>query len=391
MINRVERKGTGCEKYDPQNLINLCGNPNAEPFWVADMDLECPKAVQQALLDIVNHKAYGYQYFPQLPQAFINFAKKRHNLDLTPDDIVVSPGVLASVSAATQLYAGYDIIIPFPAYKPFVGIANNLGRKIHPWKLSYNKDSAHYTMDFDALLAIANQPGQKLLCFCSPHNPSGRVWNAQELDTLLTICKDYNIPILSDEIHADLAFKGQKHIPLVTLAAQYNVQVITFMAPSKTFNVAGNHLSITIFSDKETKQRFQDFLRNNHNDESDLFSGAAAVACYSDSYTWLMELLDMLEENANYIDTYFKTQLPQLRFVKPQASFIGFIDCSAIVDKLPQGMDLAHFFGQKASVAMNDGPWFGQGYSAFVRFNYATDLQHIKAALQRIKEAVNSL
>lgn len=391
MIERVERKGTNSEKYNPKHLLDLCGNANAEPFWVADMDFESPRSVQDALLKVASQRTYGYPGFAELPQAFCDFAKRRHNLDLKPEEAVMSPGILTSISIVTEMYPDYEVIIPKPAYRPFVAIAEGHGRRIHHWALSYDRKKAEFSLDIAQLERIASLPGNKMLSFCSPHNPSGRVWTREELLAVIAVCKAHNIPILCDEIHADLAFRSSMELPFLSLARECGVTAICFMAPSKTFNIAGEHMSVTMFTDQEMRQMFQTRLHQIHFEGPSLFSGTAALAAYQGGYDWLMELVDMLENNAKFVCSYMKSEIPQMHFVMPQASFITFVDCKDIRERLPQGMDVSHFFGTKADVAMNYGLWFGDGYEDFVRFNYGTDLAHIEQALERMAKAVRQL
>ncbi len=393
-IERIERKNTNSVKYSPKALEHLCGNPNAEPFWVADMDLASPPQAKEELIKLAQLGTYGYPAFGDLDEIFIQWAQKRHSLVLSPSNVAISPGILASLAAMTELLPNYEIIIPMPAYKPFVDIAKAHNRKLHNWTLSYDKAAGRFDLDFAALEEIAKRPGKKLLYFCSPHNPSGRVWPKEDLIKTAQICKEHNIIVFSDEIHCDLTFPSQKHIPFVEIGNQVGLESVTFMAPSKTFNIAGEHFSATIFSNAERRNQFKSYLEKMRLDGISLFSGTAARACYKYGYDWLMEVTAYLEENAKIINNYIEKEIPQLKFVLPQASFITFIDCSELRKLLAKArpeMDLVHFFGMEASVAVNAGPWFGEGYEDFVRFNFGTDREHLLKALERIKAAIQSL
>lgn len=394
MVERIERSNTNSVKYNPKAIENLCGNPNAEPFWVADMDLASPNAAKEALVATAQLGLYGYPAFDGLDQAFIDWVRMRHSCTLSKTDVVVSPGILASIAVMTELLPGKDVIIPRPAYKPFVDIARNHGRRIHDWPLSYDREEGRFDLDFAALEEIASRPGSKILYFCSPHNPSGRVWNRAELEKTAEICKKYDIVVFSDEIHCDLTFPSQHHTPFFEVAKEKDLECIVFMAPSKTFNIAGEHFSATVFTDLSTREAFSTYLEKMRMGEISLFSGTAALACYKHGYNWLMELTAYLEDNAKLIGDFLKTQLPQVRFIMPQASFVTFLDCSQVRTMLQNAgndIDLVHFFGKEASVAMNAGPWFGEGYEDFLRFNYGTDKNHILEALKRMKKAVEGI
>lgn len=394
MVERIERSNTNSVKYNPKAIENLCGNPNAEPFWVADMDLASPNAAKEALVATAQLGLYGYPAFDGLDQAFIDWVRMRHSCTLSKTDVVVSPGILASIAVMTELLPARDVIIPRPAYKPFVDIARNHGRRIHDWPLAYDREEGRFDLDFAALEEIASRPGSKILYFCSPHNPSGRVWNRAELEKTAEICKKYDIVVFSDEIHCDLTFPSQHHTPFFEVAREMDFECIVFMAPSKTFNIAGEHFSATVFTDPSFREAFSNYLEKMHIGEISLFSGTAAYECYRHGYNWLMELTAYLEDNAKLIDDFFKSNIPQIKFIMPQASFVTFLDCSQVrkmLQKANKDIDLVHFFGKEASVAMNAGPWFGEGYEDFLRFNYGTDKNHILEALKRMKKAVEGI
>ncbi len=393
-IERVERKGTNSAKYSPKALDHLCGNPNAEPFWVADMDLASPPKAREELIKLAQLGTYGYPSFEDLDEIFIQWVQNRHSFALSSSEVVISPGILASIAAMTELLPNYEIIIPMPAYKPFVDIANSHNRKIHKWTLSYNKEAGRFDLDFNAFERLAALPGKKILYFCSPHNPSGRVWSEEDLTKVAQICKENNIVVFSDEIHCDLTFPSQKHIPFFEIGNTLGVESVTFMAPSKTFNIAGEHFSATIFSNQELRQQFKTYLEKMRLDGIALFSGTAARACYKYGYEWLMDVTAYLEENAKAIKDYLEAEIPQIKFIMPQASFITFMDCAEVrklLEKAKPGMDLVHFLGTEAGVAVNAGPWFGEGYDDFVRFNFGTEKNYILNALKRIKDAIEKL
>ena len=394
MVERIERKDTNSVKYSPKAVEGLCGNPNAEPFWVADMDFAAPKEAREALMETAQLGLYGYPAFDDLDEVFVDWVRKRHSCTLSTDNVVVSPGILASIAAMTELFPQRDVIIPRPAYRPFVDIASRHGRTIHDWPLVYEREGGLYGLDFAALEEIASRPGRKILYFCSPHNPTGRVWTEDELEATARICDKHGIAVFCDEIHCDLTYRSQHHIPFFEIAKGRGLDCVVFMAPSKTFNIAGEHFSATVFTDTKLRDLFKEHLERMRMAEISLFSGTAARACYLNGYNWLMELTQCLEDNARRMRVFLSEELPQIRFATPQASFVTFLDCSEVLAMLRDrhiDMDLVTFFGKEASVAMNAGPWFGEGYDGFLRFNLGTDWLHIEGALKRMKAAVEKL
>jgi len=301
---------------------------------------------------------------------------------------------------------GEGVIVPMPAYQPFVRMVKGLDRTLVPWDLRYDHATSRFSLDLEALAQSMRQPSTTLLMFCSPHNPTGMVFTEEELTKIATLARDNHVMVLSDEIHADLVYRTETHIPFDVIARRIGCQAVTCMAPSKTFNIAGEHFSVAVFSDQQlavafsTRQRAL-FLGTG------LLSTVTALAGYREGHTWLMELIEYLESQVEFINTFIQKHIPRLRFIKPQASFIGFFDCTDILDDVkreaenhpelydpassPDGGLLSRFFGQRAGIAMNDGTWFGERYGQFVRFNFGTQRARVEDALLRIAKAVDDL
>lgn len=402
----VNRKGTLSVKWNRDAIASICGNPDAEPFWVADMDFTVAQAIKDAVVEAAETGVYGYPHFDGNKEAFCSWAKERHDWNVSPDHVVICQGVLSSIALLTeQLTAkGDGIIVPMPAYQPFIRIVQGLERNLVRWPLLYDKETHTFSADWDSFAKLCET--NKLVLFCNPHNPSGIEFGADDLTRLCTIAKEHGTVIICDEIHADLAFG--KHIPLPLIASQCGAKAITCMAPSKTFNIAGEHFSVVVTEDKEIREGLEKRKAQLFCGETSYFSTTAAITAYKNGFSWLMELLPYLQENISFIDTYFKEQVPELVFIKPHASFIGFIDCAGILPLVeadakahpelydpkesPAGGIMSRFFGQRASVAVNDGTWFGgEEYRQFVRFNYGVRKENIVHAMERIKLAVNFL
>ncbi len=402
----VQRKGTLSVKWNPKAIKGISANEHAEPFWVADMDFLAPPGVVQAAVETAKGGVYGYPFTENKEQLFCSWAEKRHNWKPNRKDVVICPGMLTSIALLTEMLTeeGDGVIVPMPAYQPFVRIVHNLGRKLIPWPLAYDKKNHTFSLDWDVYEELCNQA--KLLIFCSPHNPSGLVFSEAELKKVASTAKDHQVAIISDEIHADLSFKA--HHPLISLATEVGCTAVTCMAPSKTFNIAGEHFSVSVFNDDELRTAFIRRLDQLYLSGSSFFSTTLALTAYETGEPWLKELLAYLQENISFMDAFFKERLPSLTFIRPEASFIAFIDCSAIiglveqdalafpdlydVKKSPNGGLLSRFFGLRSEVALNDGTWFGgDDYRAFVRFNYGTRKERIACALERVEQAIKFL
>ena len=402
----VNRKGTLSVKWNPKTIKGIAATEKAEPFWVADMDFLAPPEVVETTIETAKSGVYGYPYVEGKEQLFCTWVEKRHNWKIKEKDVVICPGMLTSIALLTEILTneGDGVLVPFPAYQPFVRIVRNLGRNLITWPLLYEQKSHTFSLDWIAFEELCKQA--KLLIFCSPHNPSGLVFNEDELKKLAYIANKHRVAIISDEIHADLSFKA--HHPLLPIATQAGCTAVTCMAPSKTFNIAGEHFSVSIFSDDKLRLAFTRRLEQLFLGGNSFFSTTIALSAYDKGEPWLIELLQYLQETLVFMEGFFKERLPSLAFIRPQASFIAFIDCSGIValvekDALanpelydnktsPNGGLLSRFFGLRAEVAVNDGTWFGgEVYRNFVRFNYGTRRENIALALERVEAAIKVL
>ena len=225
----IDRRDTGSVKWDRGAIKGICGNADAEPFWVADMDWQAPPAVLKAAHELADHGIYGYPLAPEQRQIFCRWAEKRHNLELDPAAVVVSQGVLASLATLVEIVSaeGDGIIVPLPAYQPFIRIVNNYRRSLLSWPLAYDHQSWRFSLDWEALEALL--PSAKVLIFCSPHNPTGLTFSHDELVSLCSLCAKHQVTIISDEIHSDLAFRP--HHCLIEAAKGTGCDVIVLMAP----------------------------------------------------------------------------------------------------------------------------------------------------------------
>ncbi|HPK46215.1 MAG TPA: aminotransferase class I/II-fold pyridoxal phosphate-dependent enzyme [Sphaerochaeta sp.] len=402
----IDRRGTGSVKWDRGAITGICGNGDAEPFWVADMDWQAPPAVLQAAHDLADHGIYGYPLAPEQRQVFCRWAEERHNLHLDPAEVVVSQGVLASLATLVEILTseGDGIIVPLPAYQPFIRIVTNFKRNLLPWPLAYDHQNRRFSLDWEGLESLL--PSAKAMIFCSPHNPTGLTFSHDELVALCSLCAKHQVTVISDEIHSDLAFRP--HHSLIEAAAGTGCDVIVLMSPSKTFNIAGEHYSLTLFSNSEMRDLFIRRRDQLYGGSVSTTAIALATAAYREGGPHLAFLIDYLRQQARFVEQYLWERVPSLSFIAPQASFIALIDCRGIYRLVeqdaalhselynpalsPNGGLLSRFFGQRASVAMNDGTWFGgDAYRHFVRFNFASPRLCVSGALERMANAVDEL
>lgn len=382
----VKRKSTNCKKWD--SVQEVFGS-EVLPFWIADMDFTAPPAVVEALVQAAQHGVYGY---PRLKESFYssicNWVGQRHNWEINPEWLVLAPGVVTSISAAilTLTQPGDEIIIQTPVYPPFFHVITDNDRRVVENPLRRRSDG-YYEMDFDDLEAKLTSKVKAFL-LCSPHNPVGRVWRKDELERLYALCAERNIVVISDEIHCDLVYSGQKHVPLASLQSSSADKIITLMAPSKTFNIAGLHCSYLIVPDRKLRKQLQRFFQALDMGKSNVFGLAAAEAAYTEGRAWLDELIPYLEGNGDLLVQFIQEKLPKLQVVKPEATYLAWLDCSSLkehVDSIPE------FFVQQARLGLNPGGTFGTVGEGFMRLNFGCPRPMLQQGLKQLEQAVKGL
>lgn len=381
---KITRDATDSVKYDGR--AQYFGTAEVLPMWVADMDFAAPEAITRALAARAAHPIYGYTFYPEsMYDALINWLKVRHAWQVQRDWIVITPGVVPSLFAGVQAFAPADaaVIVQPPVYFPFFSAVTTNQRRLvqNPLRLS----NEGYQIDFAHLEQCAAE-GAKLLLFCSPHNPVGRVWSQAELEQLLCVARRYDMTILSDEIHADLVYPDARHIALASLA-QAGDKVITAVAPSKTFNIPGLGLSALIVPDAGQRAALQQVFASLHIGNTNPFSICAFAAAYRGGAEWLDALLLYLRDNRDFVVDFLRKQLPAIRVMPAQGTYLLWLDCHALG---MSDVQLCEFFVQQAKVGMNPGTVFGKGGSGFMRLNIAAPRHLVKAALQRIVSAFNA-
>jgi cysteine-S-conjugate beta-lyase len=377
------REGTNSTKYDGRQAY--FGRPDVNPLWVADMDFAVPESVTAALQKRIEHPVLGYSFYPEsLYQSLIYWTAKRHGWIIERDWIVFVPGVVpslfATVLALTQESDG--VIVQSPVYFPFFSAVTTNKRKllVNPLKLI----GKQYQMDIEHLEHCAQQ-GAKLLMLCSPHNPVGRVWTQTELEQVLTIARRYNLTILSDDIHCDLVYSGNKHFMLSSIA-QPNDNIITTIAPNKTFNIPGLGLSAMIIPNeaqrKAIKQVFDGLHVTNHNP----LSIVAFEAAYNGGEDWLNALMKYLEKTRDFVIDYCTEHISSINIIKPEATFLLWLDCRKMN---LSDTELRDFFVNQCKIGLNPGIVFGEGGSGFMRMNIGTPRANIESALSIIRDKLS--
>ena len=379
----VDRRNTQCVKWD--GATEVFGKEDLLPMWVADMDFCPPQAVVEAVKARAAHGIYGYEIKPaSLHEAVLNWLKTRHNWVVDPSWLSYSPGVVSGLATAILALTepGDRIVIQPPVYPPFFAVGDQNDRVIVENPLI--EENGRYTMNLTELEEIFRS-GVKFFVLCSPHNPVGRVWTRSELLALAELFVKYEVTVLSDEIWSDLVFPGHKHTPLASLSPEIADRVITFMAPSKTFNLAGLYLSDVIIPNQELRDRFTNQMERTAQVHLNVFAPVAAEAAYREGQEWLGELLAYLTENVAFLKSELAKITPKIRVVQSEGTFVVWLDCREL--DIP-AEELNKFFVEKAGIALNDGAMFGSAGVGFQRMNIGCPRSVIKDAVERIAKAL---
>lgn len=380
----VDRRGTGALKLDV--LKERYGRADLTPLWVADMDFETPSFITDALKQRLEHSLFGYTVEPDdYRPAIIDWIRDHHGWEVRPEWLSYIPGIVKGIGMVVNVFVKPDekVIIQPPVYHPFRLTPQGNGREVVYNPLIENPDGT-YSMDFDNLEKVAD-PSCRLLILSNPHNPGGIVWDRETLEKLARFCSSRGIIVISDEIHCDMALYGHKHIPFASVSQEAASYSITFSAPTKTFNIAGIVSSWCVVPDEKLRTRFFGWLKANELDEPNMFAPIATVAALRNGEEWRREMLRYIEGNIDFVINWCAERIPQIKPLRPQASYLVWLDC--------RGLGLAHddlidLFVNKARLALNDGAMFGPGGDGFMRLNVASPRKLLEQALLQLEDAV---
>ena len=377
----IDRTHTNCIKYDARKAF--FGNADVIPLWVADMDFKTPDFIVDAIKKRAEHELFGYTFRSEsYTQSIVDWLKRRHQWEIKPEWISFSPGVVAGLTLAIEAFSkpGDGVIIQPPVYFPFFDSVKGTGRELieNPLQIV----NGRYRFDLDDLRRKIT-PKTRLLLLSNPHNPGGMAWNKEELTSLAQICLENKVLIISDEIHSDLIFEGFHHTPLAGISEEIAQNCVVCMAPSKTFNTAGLTTSFLVIPNKRHFAAYERVMKLPHLHMGNIFGSVALEAAYRYGDEWLMQLIKYLHGNYSFLESFFKNNLPEVKVMKPEATYLIWIDFSAfgLSDEL---------INQKlldAGVGLNRGVQFGKQGSGFMRMNIGCPRSVLTDALMRIQKA----
>lgn len=375
----VDRTNTSCIKWDARQ--NVFGNPDVLPLWVADMDFRSPHFVIDAIAKRLTHPVLGYTLRPDSYfEAIIGWVKRRNGWSIERDWIAHCPGVVPGLNVAVLAYTnpGDRIVIQTPVYPPFFDAINHNGRTLveNPLKVA----NGRFVIDFEDL--DQKLSGAKAIILSNPHNPVGRVFEEDELRRIGKLCLKHSVTIISDEIHSDIIMPSHRHLHIANLDERFAAACVTFMAPSKTFNLAGLSTAYAVIPNAELRAKYLHVLEQQlHIGMGNIAGIVGLEAAYNNGDEWLDQLTAYIQGNIDRLDELVKAKLPKVTLYKPEGTYLAWMDFSAYgLDDEELDRKLIH----EAKVGLNSGSAFGANGSGFLRINLACPRAYVEEAVERM-------
>ena len=384
----IDRKNNHSVKY--KELTKKFGVDDVIPLWIADMDFKTAQPVIDALEKKVQHGIFGYVYRPdEYFESFINWQKKRFEWEPKKELLSFSIGIVPSLGALVQLFSekGDKILIQTPVYSEFYDINEDNERIVIENR--FIEKNGEYSLDLEDLENKLKE-NPKLFIFCNPHNPLGHVWTREELKAIGNLCRKYNVPVISDEIHADLTLWDNNHIPMASISEEIRQNTITCTSTGKAFNLAGLQSATIVFNNLEVKTKFDKFWKDLEVHRNNPFNLVATIAAYSDEgEEYLNQLKEYLQNNILFLNDFFKEYIPEITPNIPQATYLVWLDCRKLCEKFGFNQkQLEEFMLTKAKLGLNEGRVYQKGLEGFMRLNAACPRAVLEKALKQLKDAI---
>lgn len=374
----VSRCGTNSYKWD-----SMQADKDVLPLWVADMDFRTAPAITEALAKRVQHGIFGYVRVPdEYYTAVTRWFERRHDWHIDKEWMIYTSGVVPAISAVIKALTepGDGVVVQTPVYNCFFSSIRNNGCRIVSNPLIY--EGGTYHIDFDDLECKTAESGVKLLLLCNPHNPAGRVWTREELSRIGEICQRNNVMVISDEIHCELVFPGHTYTPFASVCNEHLWNSVICVSPSKSFNIAGLQIANIIARDEEVRRRIDHAININEVCDVNPFGIEATIAAYNDGEDWLMQLLDYLKANYDFLRDFFHTHLPEIPVTKLEGTYLVWTDCRMF----NQPSDaLQSRLLEETGLWLNSGTMYGAEGEGFLRWNIACPRIVLQDALERFK------
>ncbi|WP_448787284.1 MalY/PatB family protein [Bacteroides graminisolvens] len=379
----IDRRNTDALKLEA--LQPRWGRTDLIPLWVADMDFRTPPFIIKALRDRLENEILGYTVKPDSwYDSIINWVDQRYGWKVSREMVNFTPGIVPGLAMLIQSLTrpGDKVMVQPPVYHPFFLITQHNNREVvyNPLVL----ENGQFRMDMERFKEDVK--GCKLFILCNPHNPGGRVWTKEELIEVARICDENGTIVVSDEIHADLTLPPNKHCSFATVSEEARRNSIVFMSPSKAFNMPGMASSYCIIENESIRRTFTAYINGSEYAEGNVFSFIGVAAAYSNGTEWLDQVIAYIQGNIDFTDRFLKERIPAIKAIRPQASYLVFLDCRELGLSQPE---LVSLFVEGAHLALNDGAIFGKEGTGFMRLNVATPRSVLQKALEQLEKACN--
>lgn len=378
----VDRRGSFSYKWDVAD--------HELPMWVADMDFQTAPEIKEALMERVKHGVFGYGIVPEeWREAYITWWKTRHNFKIEPEWLEFCTGVVPAISSAVRKLTtpGENVLIQTPVYNIFFNSIRNNGRNVLESPLVFNGKTRKYEIDFAQLERDLANPQTSMMILCNPHNPIGMIWDKDTLEKIGVLCKKYHVILLADEIHCDLTAPGLEYVPFASVSETCREISITLMAPTKTFNIAGLQTAAIMVPNEVLRHKMWRAINTDEVAEPNAFAIQAAVAAFTKGEPWLEELRIYIQENKEVVREYLAENIPQVKVVSMDATYLLWLDCYRITHNSEQ---LAQLIREKTGLYVSDGAEYGgDGYN-FLRLNVACPRKTLLEGLERLKQGIEA-
>lgn len=359
---------------------------NELPMWVADMDFKTAPAVMEALNKCVNRGIFGYSVVTdEWKESIQKWWERQHNLQVEKEWILFSTGVIPTITCAVKRLTnvGDYVLVQTPVYDIFFHSIENHGRHVFENKLIY--DGEQYRIDFDDLEAKLSHPLTTMMILCNPHNPIGKIWSKEDLKKIGELCDKYHVVVISDEIHCDLLAPGEEYTPFLSVSKQCAANGIMCISASKAFNIAGLQSSAVMVENEFLREKLNRGLNSDEIAEPNIFSLEAMIAAFSKGEEWLKELNDYLAENRNLVTEFCSTELPKVKPVASDATYLLWLDCRKV---LGSTTELCQFIRKETGLYLSEGTKYRGNGNDFIRMNIACPRSQVEDALQRLKKGI---
>ena len=372
----VNRRDTHSMKWDVKE--------HELPMWVADMDFQTAPEIQAAIQERAAHGVFGYSVVPEeWYQAYMGWWERRHGFSMEKEWLVFCTGVVPAISSMVRKLttSGENVLVQTPVYNIFFNSIVNNGRNIMESPLRYDENA--YQMDFEDLERKLSNPQTTLMILCNSHNPVGKIWSREELGQVGELCRKYHVTVISDEIHCDLTSPGKEYIPFASVSENCRNYSITCIAPTKAFNLAGLQTAAVVVPNPNLRHKVWRGLNTDEVAEPNSFAVEAAVAAFTKGEAWLDALRVYIQENKNYVENFLKKEVPQIRMVPSQATYLLWLDCQEM-----QGCttEFTQYLREYTGLYLSEGQQYGESGSPFIRMNIACPRSRVEDGMKRLSE-----